>query len=88
MDRASAKLLFLLNYLCRWFFSCYFFHSRLCHRLCSCLCHWFFSCYFFSSHLCYRLFSFYRHSITTLPRIDLKISRGKTFLLDIGFPVC
>jgi len=39
MDRASAKLLFLLSYLCRWFFSCYFFHGYFLHscffyRLC------------------------------------------------------
>jgi hypothetical protein len=34
MDRAPAKLSFLLSYLCRWLFSCYFFRSSLLHSLC------------------------------------------------------
>ncbi len=77
MDRAPAKLLFLLSCLCRWLFRCCFFHSYLCRcfyhwlfscyffhsYLCRCFCHWLFSCYFFHSHLFYRLC---RHSITLL----------------------
>jgi len=43
---------------------------------------WLFSCYFFHSCFFYRLC---RHSITAFPRIDLKIPRGKMFLLDTGF---
>lgn len=73
MDRAPAKLLLLLSYLCRWLFSCYFFYC------------YFFYCYFFRSSLFRSLCG---HPITcpspdrfkNLPRKDsLRLTQGSPY---------